>query len=481
MGRRTYGVVPSNSGTSNSNNNESKSEPKIIYCEPADTTSDDVDYNEIANIVKERKAERRIGTVSIVLGVLFVIAVLIGGITYLLKNVVDVGNGAKTPEDAAIGYVLSIANNDPNYISYLPCDIRDYGYAADIYGMSDLKLYDEKYDVQLSDVSAVINASKLDIAQLHDNLFTFYGKDIDIDDAKLLSLSATMTYVVDGQTVSSELQFNMISIKSNYKWYVYTGDFPSEANSESSDEAATPSDSEATPGDVSIEDDVTTDESGVGEEEEGFEVIGEDDVIDYVEPVVREEVEIEIYDGALADLESGVVTINDVEYVFPALYSDMTSLYTLADDAIEDDIRSVAPNYILKNLPIVFANEDYGMTEFNISIANPTEENIDVSEGIVTTFYVGIPKSELDYNAYDYPYVYLPGNITLTSTYEEVISVYGELEEYTGDNESLHLYSDTVTVYQVELYENVHNHVYLEFENDVLVAIQWHFYDLNAF
>lgn len=478
MGRRTYGAVSTittNQSVQNENNaikNEVKSnverDSHVIVCETKESANESIVEKE-----KEEKPKKSLHPCFVAMFVVLVFAVLGFIIGHICTRYLDIGNGANAPDEAAIKYVTAIANNDPKQSVYLPPEIRNSGYAADIYGLSSLKAYDEKYDVILSNVEAVIDAQKLEIAPLEDSLEYVYGKRVDISDAKLLTLTADMSYESDGESQVSPLTFNIISIKSNKHWYIYTGNFLTEDVTE--DESTEASISEDVGEDITI-----TDEESVTNEP-SYEIIEEDSTIGYVEPVIKEDVEIDFYDEALSDLKLGKVKIDGVDYVLPEANMHMSGLYELVDASIDANIRQVKPNYILKNLPIKFINEDYGMTEFSISVGNASDDSIDVSEGIVTTLYVGLPKSEYAYNVYDYPDVYLPGNITLTSTYNDVVSLYGELEPYTGDNKSLYMYSDNVKIYQVNLHDNLHNHLYLEFENDVLVAIQWHFYDLNAF
>lgn len=447
MGRRTYGT--------NVNSNTNSLEDKIFDI----NESNDINESESKSDVKF--------SIKKLLVIIFLIIVSILAFVIFLIRIVDIQGGASHPTDAAKGYIKAILSGEKDsYQRYLPLSIRNSGYIADNNNISEFRILNEKYDIDLDDIVVVIDTTSLDIDELESNLLKLYKTDISIKDAVKLSVSTNMSYKVDGKLYESDLVFNLISIKVGFKWYIYTGI--------------------ETYGDDVIQPDIKDDDI---EDESTSESIFEDKIedvtgdatIEYVSPVNKDLKPLEKYDNVKTDLINGHVNIDGVDYIFPSMYNNMTSLYVLVDDSIEEDIRSIEPNYILKNLPISFVNKDYGMTDFHISIANATDEHIDVSDGLVTTFYIGLPKSKYSYQLYDYPDIYLPGNITLTSSYDDVKSMYGSLERYENNNNSLYLYSDKVDIYYVNLYGNRCNKIYFEFENNMLVAIQWYFYDLNMF
>ena len=444
MGRRTYG--------SNVENN-------IVIDEvvaEVDSLQTDDDNNEVS---------KKFDIKLIILVIVLSICCVIGCIVFVLK-VFDVNKGASMPEDAAKGYIQAIADGDEvAFKRYLPPIVRDEGYVADTNNLSEIKMLDEKYDIDIGDIVVIIDSANLNIDDLEVGFYELYGKDISIKDAVKLSASTTMSYKIDDKSYDTDLVFNLVSIKVGFKWYIYT------ANLVSDDYDDKPE----------LDEDVSIDESELQTKDENFEIVDDKGVIEYVSPINKDLKPLSKYETVRTDLTNGSVNIDGVDYLFPVLYSDMISLYTLVDESIDEDMRLIEPNYILKNLPIEFVNKDYGMTDFHVSIANSTKENIDVSDGIVTTFYIGLPKSRYSYQIYNYPDVYLPGNITLTSSYKDVVNMYGDLEEYTGNNDSLYMYSDNVKVYYVNLHGNKRNKLYFEFEKDVLVAVQWYFYDLNKF
>lgn len=395
--------------------------------------------------------------------IILVILLLIGfGGMFFYKNIYDMNNGASTPESAAIGFVQSISNDDSNQmLKYVPRKLRSDGigsYSDDILDLRDLN---EKYGLDISHVQVMSEVESLadNIQALDKGFMNVYGKTVNIKDAKQISVQALISYSIKNSTYQRSLTFDFICIKVDMKWYVYTA-----ADSLSSDEAVTE--------ESSTENDKTTSNS----EESSTEDVTNIDV----GKVKTEKVDLNFYDGAKSDLQAGKLKINDKEYTMPAKYKDMTDLFELIDDSIDKKDRLVKPNYILKTLPVWFVNKDYQMTDLTVSIANNTDKNIDLSDGLVTTLYI----SPVD--PYDCPYVYLPGNVTFGTSYDDVVKMYGEktLVPYTGEDDAnakdIIKHSDSAKIYELKL-NNVHNHVYLSFEDNKLVAIEYFYYDLGDF
>ena len=442
MARRTYGAPVSSPAT------KDKETDAVVQS--------DLKVDSSADIPHQQKPEKNSKlAIAILISVVVVSFVLIIICVNMLISYLDIGNGADSPDKAAVGYVESVTDYEAMK-RYLPPEIRNSGYIVDNNGLSEIQALNEEYGVTFTDIEATIDTSDVKIDELEKSLNEAYNADIDIDDATKLVVNAVLTYNLNESKRESVVVFNLISIKSGAKWYIYTADLISE---------------DYIP---SIKEDDSSDE---GLESE----IVEDNNVDFKVPVNKPQRELDIYDGVVDDLREGKISIDDMQYTLPAPYSDMTWLYTLSDDAIDMSMRIIQPNYILKNLPISFVKDDYGMTDFRISIGNASDESIDVADGIVTTLYIGVPKFKYEHQIYDYPSVFLPGNVTLMSSYGDVVSVYGHLDNYTNDNESLYLYSDDAKVYQFNLNGNVHNHIYFQFVDDKLVAIQYHYYDLNEF
>lgn len=458
MAKRTYGV-------SYTENVPSESVDKT----PLDTSV--VNNAGKQSSSKKGTSNKVIATVALICSIIIITTVCL--VTY---KSMDVGFGASTPNAAAIGYVEAIAKEDTfDLQKYMPPQVRYTGYMANSYDVMALKILDENYNISLSNVRAVNDSIKLDINTLINGLENVYNKRVNIKEASKMDVFAELSYEVDGEIHTDDITFNLICIKVGLKWYVYTGDLADVIDDMKSVDVAI---STTVPSETSDE---TSEEETISEVQDSDK---QDMVIEYTEPEVVESRPIEEYDDVLSDLQNGHVEIDGKSYVFPTKYQSMTNLYTLVDKAIEEDVRTIKPNFILKNLPIAFVNESYSKTEFYVSIANSTEEDIDVSDGLVTTVMIGSPKSKYDYQVYDYPEVYLPGNITFGSTYDQVKSLYGQLEEVTNDEKEENVvcpYGNISKLYKIELNENKYNCLYFEFVDNELVALQWYFYDLNEF
>lgn len=474
MAKRTYGGI---------SESVSVNPTSITSSKPSEENSGVTES--VAKVKPKKKLTKGLGIViAVVFGALIIIMA-----SFITYRSMDVGYGADSSDEAAVGYVEAIASDDNNSLQkYMPPQARRTGYMANNYDIMSLQTLDEKYDIALNDVRAVTDSVKIDTSLLVEGFKKVYDTNINIKAAHKMDVSAVLSYNFDGKTVTDDILFNIICIQVGSKWYVYTGDlsniFPNiesvdntiittitpDADSESSTATTEPKTTEIT---------ATTEEATVQTETTPTT----EAVLSYKEPIVKDRLPITKYDGVLTDLQSGHVRIDDIEYIFPVEYKAMTSLYMLVDKAIDEDVRTIKPNFILKNLPVAFKNNDYSKCEFYLSIANASDENIDVADGLVTTFMIGVPKSKYEYQIYDYPDVYLPGNITFGCTYDEVTSVYGELETVSVDAVSsvVNIYAKDVDVYQVKLNDNKHNFIYLQFVNHELVAIQWYFYDLNEF
>lgn len=407
-----------------------------------------------SNVSKEDNAPNvQLGTMAkinwLVVGIaLFAaIAVLVG--TYFVITVsLDGHNGAVMPDEAAIGFVNALDDNtDDIMYSYVPRQIRGKQYVADTMNISDIKKLNDTYGVVLSNF-VIISSNDLNdkISSLKDGLYSVYGKSVNICGAECVRMTADMRYLIDGEEQNSDLEFNIICIKVNTKWYVYTGQAISENSTNTVRFIETASVNKTV-----------------------YDIVTE-----YVKPIVKTIKPLDFYGNALSDLQSGKVEINGNTYTMPSPYSEMTGLYTIAESYLTDATRVVKQNYILKHLPIEFVDNRYAKTDFDISIGNTTDDIIDVTDGTVTTLYVGLPE-----NIYDYPDVYLPGNVTLGTSYADVVKMYGRLDRYEP-NDNLNRHDDYFNIYQLPL-NNKRNIIYFEFDsNEKLIAIQYYYFDLNG-
>lgn len=465
MAKRVYGGVapvkkPVESNTVTEYNVVVESESK----------ENQVEKTEKPKKVKSEKSNKGPIIAMVIAIVLLIIAV--GRWFYIF--IYDTSNGASTPEKAAIGFVKALdSSSSEDMLKYVPKEIREDGFGSDIDEIQNLRTLDENYDITMKNIQVVGDVESLSgsVEALSKGLENVYGKSVNIKDAKCVHISSIMTYSLPNEDGTSEaietnLEFDFICIKVNMKWYIYTASDLGATKVETDDKIDMSDISEDT---TTEENQTSTDATEVSDNE--IEIEAPDEKID------AQTVELDFYNGAKDDLQAGKLKINDVEYTMPAKYQDMTGLFELIDDSLDKDDRVVKPNYILKTLPVWFINKDYQMTDLTVSIANNTTKNIDLAEGVVTTLYIA------PVNPYDYPYVYLPGNVTFGTSYSDVEKMYGEKslipfkDEDKGD---IIKHSSDAKIYEMKL-NNVHNHVYLSFEDDKLVAIQYYYYDLGDF
>lgn len=434
MGRRSYSSV-SGSSTSSAQANVSQKQ---------------------AAPVQASKSEKSFGKGSAVLIALALImsaAAAVIAVTYNIKDWFDENNGAASADEAAASFVSAIDDSDDNLMyKYVPRDIRNSGFMADTMNISELKKLDEEHDISLSNIVIDSISDLTDkIKALESGLYSVYNKAVNISGARRVHVTADMSYDLEDHDYATQVTFDLICIKVRAKWYVYTGQQLSE--------------------------DLDSDDS------DAVHILQADDRADvpydiistYIKPVVKEIKPLSFYSSAKDDLISGKISIDNVEYVMPVSYQSMMNLYSLADDMFTEDTRKIKQNYILKHIPIVFNEAKYSMTGFDVSIGNTSDKEIDISEGIVTTLYIGRPD-----NIYDYPDVYLPGNVTLGTSYDDIVKMYGRLDAY-GGNDNVIKHAECAIIYQLEL-NNKRNCVYFEFNYDnELVAIQYYYFDLNSF
>ncbi|MBO5435120.1 hypothetical protein J6A31_04790 [bacterium] len=399
--------------------------------------------------VASKKKYFRTGLICSIIGV---ICITVGVISFC-NSYFDSGFGSESPEAAAVGFVNNMDEADMSLLdTYLPPAIRNSGFMSDSMNMSEIRSLDEKYDITLSNIAIGTIADIGDKADgLETGLKTVYDKTVAISDAKSVHITSDMSYVIDNRPYQSTVDFNLICIKVNTKWYVYTG---------------------ATSDDIIKVTPLTT----MGSVGLVDSIVKPDEVVDDTPAIVKDVLPLSFYEKALDDLLAGNLIIDAKRYVMPVKYSDMTSFYTLVNSEIKDVERIIKPNHILKHLPIALVKDEYATMGLDISIANTERSSIDVTTGTVTTLYVGKPISPVQ----DYPLIYLPGNVTFGTSYADVVKMYGKLDMYVEHDDVIR-HEAAISIYQLDL-ANKYNHLYLQFDaEDKLVAIQWHYYDLNDF
>lgn len=370
-------------------------------------------------------------------------------------------NGFETPEQTVTEFIGAIDGSSDTMISdCLHLDLAGKDIKEATMNISDLTHLEEEYDITFSDVEigAPVECSSDDAEQ---GLLNAYGMNLEVVEACMVPASANMSYTIGNLDHTAQVNFDLVCVRIKsggkaLKWTVYTG--------KSFDEQPVIS--------------ITYNESIgsiSGEVPENANVDTTDDEMPE-KPVTKTLKELEFYEAAFDDLTAGKVTIDDAEYTFPVQYSNLSSLFSIRDKVFsDDDSRIIRPNHILQHVVVDFCKKDYSKSKLDVSIGNVTKNNVDVADGVVTTLYIGKPK-----DGFDYPVIYLPGNVTFGTSYNDILKMYGPLD-VCSDSSNIIMHNEAVSFYQVEL-NNRHNHLYLEFSSDnKLVAVEWYYYDLSGF
>lgn len=466
MAKRVYGNSDSNT---NDKINDAKSEFDDF---DDDATILDLFYHKSKTdkpiALNSHKTSKQSSNTGLIIIIVLLFAFIIVLALSLIKNS---KSGAHSAQEAAVGFVTCIADNDKSMMySYVPKVISNSDVLIDTEGIADFQKIDEQYNITFSSVNVAASNSISDIKSVKSDIKAKYNFDIDLTKAEVVTIKADYKYTDEKSDIQSkEFKADFVVICMNNKWYVCPGlDIPDgvlESNaSDSSD---------------------VLDESNTASES-ASELDSESDasMSSYAQPIAKDIVAVKPYKGALKDLQSGKVTINKKDYTFPCKYLDMTGLFILSfsKDTSSKDVltqkTAIKPNYILNKLPVVFSNLDYNMTDIQVSIGNRTQSNIEVDLGDVTMFYIGEPKSPYSYQIYDYPDILLPGNISFETSLSDAEKVYGKLTKCVDTSNAI-VYDKDAVIYAVQL-NNTHNYLYLQFLDDKLVAIQWYYYDFTS-
>lgn len=404
--------------------------------------------------------------VFVIVSFLLILFIVVAATTYFKETKM----GGHTAQESIVGFITCLSDDSDNTMfDYIPKEIRSSGFLIDTAGLSDLQKTDEIFNINFTAITIQDYVTLSDVAFVMNDIKSQYHVDMVVTDAVAAHVIADYEYK-DGIDVKTDVfVVDLISIKVNNKWFVCPGvtipDDTFKIDSVQQDTMAGKSESK--------------DSSNVAVVEKSV------DTLKYIAPVEKEIPDVEPYKGILKDLQAGNVSIDGYDFVLPCPYLDMLNVFHLCYDTNSTALdtltikTSIKPNYILNDLPAVFTNLNYNMADLFVSIGNRTKENIYVDAGDVTMFYIGLPKSPYSYQIYDYPNVLLPGNVTLGTSRGDVEYAYGELTK-CEDKSNVILYDDEAVVYAIQL-DNSHNFIYFEFVDEVLVAIEWYYYDFNAY
>lgn len=429
MARRVYGAPAAN---------EPVSEPVIV--ENNDPKTEQSVPSSPKESIKPRRKLSLMNKIFIGLGLT---AFVTAASCVFYFKIYDSHYGDTDPIETSRKYIASMLARD-DVSECLPREIRSSGLlSSETAWISDPVLQ----NVTIQDINFVSSEAsdmQSDVAALEIGFANTYSVNYVIDEAKSIHTIAELSGIYsDENDFNATLEFDVIVIKSGFKWYAYTGD-------------------------VSSIESVKT----VPDFPENYLISGPEETDYFGVPSVAP------YKEALKDLQSGQFIIDHKVYYMPSEYGIMTSLLRLDDAAIAKEDRTISSEVILNNLPVKYVSEKYSSDVLSINIANPYPEDIDVADGVVTMLFMGRSSQKSD----TYPSVMLPGNVTIGTSYDDVVSVYGKLKEQNGFFNDFDMMSIgySVTVYVIPL-DAEGNSLYLGFDSDNrLAAIKWIYYDLNG-
>lgn len=527
MGRRVYGQAQESKPVTGSEvkpSSEVTAETKVISdeelkeifenTEPGLTepvTDDIVEETPEPVMVppEEAKSKGRMGAFIIV--AVFMILILTAAVMFVYIKVFDGNKGASSSSGLAVKYITAISNSDTNAIyDCIPPDYRNMNInQSQATELSHILSLQKENPLSLSNIRVVKEVSCFDKKDaLLKGLVNAYGKTPSkgIDDIRMVTVSADVNY--NGKVTN--YNFQILTMKIGFKWYIYLADPVQEAKESTGSTTET-----------SIEPPVgaMTDPSSSETSETSAAATPTPG------PTPTPAVTLAPYDELwLKNLKAGMFSLGGVELTMPIRMTaedgtdevSFAELLQLDSSKISQSSMTLAPNQIVSgtngsSVPVYMNNKDWLMiTDFwVIHIGNLTKNEIALDQGHVTKLYM--EKSDV----YPYPQLILPGGITFGSTIDEVRAVYGSIDLYepSGNSEvytrdgvaykddtDLPKYpmketpADGLTIYRVSLQNRFSvgadgkwdvtkdlNSLYLEFDRDgKLVAVEWFYFDIGA-
>lgn len=437
--------------------------------------------------------ELNLKSLGIIIGIGIAVIGLVASILFFYNIKYDANNGSKTSTEAVTNFVDNILSDNKAMVSYVPRAIRSHSTLVDDGYISLYKQYASDYGMNITgtDILEETKVAPEAYSKYEDAIVNLYKDKVAVKDASLIT--AKISFLSKTTIPGAEggyFEEYFVAIKSGAKWYVVPGlvhylDLaPTDkivattpqndsANSDTS-EVATEyiEDSEV---ESDAESDTNDDTTELAKTDESDGDIPE---IIYRQEIIKPQVALEFYDKALSDLKKGKFTVDSVEYEVPADINSFEELFTInyGQNGLTDDL-SLDSNFILRNIPVSFVNDDYSECQIGVNIGNTTDKEINVTEGSITTLQFIYPKSIREYQVFDYPMIYLPGNVTFGTAYEDVVKMYGELDKCL-DVDGFVLYDHNVKTYRIAL-NNEHNYIYFQFFDNNLVGIMWDYFDFT--
>lgn len=398
---------------------------------------------------------------------LMIIAVVLGIclILYYLPfgPLSDITNGAASG-DAVIKAVANLMD-DFNYSdieTYIPKVLRDDGFISDSSAFERFRELDFEKKYKLTKIIIQNEHPYTKLSDLEDGIFSVYKKHVSVSDAIAASLRL---YFLDAKNQSVSVECNLISIKVNYRWYLYTGSevafngkpFTFMVLTDDSDSTSAPTELSETEilykyhaATAVTVDNVTT----------------KDDTKDVSIGSLN------FYKDALKDLAKGQCTVNGVIHRMPDTFVSFRDIFSLDENRLNTfKIDALNPDETISNLPISFTDRKYVNTPFALTIGNTSTSAIDFRDARVTTLYIGKAKDGATLK------VLLPGNVMFGTSKADVFKMYGILPE-VHDAAFRGTISDSV--YALEL-SNKRNKIYFGFKDSKLVEIEWYYIDMTNY
>ena len=474
----------------------------------------------------------------IIVSVLTVFAAMFVWSYYYIRYIkYDNGYGFDTPENLAVSYLHSFeggttTRSDVPYnnilMEYFPREARNVGYGADIAYLNEFSRYADSYGISFDNIQMVGN-EPVDIADkipmLEAGFYSVYGKTIRVQEAREMVLLATMHYTVDEKPYSQQLELTIPCVKCNSgKWYLYTGAPYGETEPVelSMREETTPSASESTaetvpeiqprsdvdkpiPEVAPYEDainDLRAGNVGINGQacvmpmtyneamQVGFEVDENDPTIQANRTLpanyllkwfpVRFASSTYNYMTCRMDLGNASNASADISNcLVTTLYfgkpqdstADYFDICLPGNVTIGTSYQDVCTVYGSENLLCIKGSTNEAILPAP-DLTPPTVERQSYDTWVVTISGVSTNMTEEEYNEWALNYdANLQREIV---AYEDYMNfLYGSAES------NIVRYSETAKVYRISISE--HNYIYLSFENDILVGIQWYYFDLRPY
>lgn len=395
---------------------------------------------------------------------------LIGGVVgvllvlyyFVVAPFLDITHGASS-SDGVVNAVAA-AMDDFSYANietYVPKALREYGFISDSDEFAQFRQLDLEKGYKLKKVVIQDIKPFTNFSDLEAGLVDVYNRRVSISEANAVSLLLDFEDK-NGQPV--QIGCNIIPIKVNYRWYLYTGSMI---------------DVDGEPFEFIVLPEETAELVEISAELSETE-------IEYKRPVIAAEEdesekesesedasELDFYEDAAADLAKGQCVIDGVVHTMPDAFASFGDMFTLNEKKLSVLSSTVLnQDETISNLPIKFSDEEYKDVPFAMTIGNTSTDAIDFRDARVTTLYIG---QDAQGNA---PEIVLPGGITFGASKTNVFKMYGNLQEVKNDETYKGTLADSV--YALEL-SNKRNKIYLGFKNYKLVEIQWYYIDMTNY